>query len=227
MAFVEHIIETDKNLDEILHAKRITGARYIKVHKTAAVTIQRYYRGYYTRLYFSKLHLAAVIIQKYWKGYITRRYNGNNYNNYKYSFEQYILCFRNFDELVIETFVNKSIKYYNESATVIQSHFKGYYTRKHYADVKKMKKWVKNNQDANDEWSKVMRSYKQNICVEFEKVYKEKVKSLIIKMAYKFHPLLRTKAIQGVYSDKGTKNTYSDSEFEQILRSIYIKNNKK
>lgn len=83
MAFVERIIETDKNLDEILQEKRKNGTRYIKVHKTAAITIQRYYRGYYTRLYLSKLNLAAKIIQKYWKGYVNRRYNDNN-NCYYY-----------------------------------------------------------------------------------------------------------------------------------------------
>lgn len=85
MAFVEHIIENDKNLDEILQGKRKNGVRYFKVHKTAAIIIQRYYRGYYTRLYLSKLNLAAKTIQKYWKGYLTRRYKNNNYC-YKYSF---------------------------------------------------------------------------------------------------------------------------------------------
>lgn len=126
---------------------------------------------------------------------------------------------------MIETFVIKSIAYYNKSATIIQRHFKGYYTRKHYADVKKMKKWVANNQKMNDEMTNVMLSYKENICKEFEKINKERVKSMIIEMVDKHHPLLRTKSKKGVYSKKG--HTYSDSEFEKIIRNIYVQMHKK
>lgn len=88
-----------------------------------------------------------------------------------------------------------------------------------------MKKWVANNQKTNDEMTNVMLSYKENICKEFEKINKERVKSMIIEMVYKHHPLLRTKAIKGVYSKK--ENAYSDSEFEKIIRNIYIQIHKK
>jgi len=74
MVFVEYIIRTEKNLDNILQLKQRNGTQFIEGNKTAAITIQRHYRGYYTRLYFSKLNVATKIIQKHWKGYIARRY---------------------------------------------------------------------------------------------------------------------------------------------------------
>lgn len=79
MAFVENIIDNDKNIDVILRMKRRNGARNTKAYKMAAITIQRHFRGYYTRLYISKLNLAAITIQKHWRGYMTRRFNNNNY----------------------------------------------------------------------------------------------------------------------------------------------------
>lgn len=81
MAFVENIIHNQENLEVILQSKRKNGVQYVETNKTAAITIQRYFRGYYTRLYLSKLNLAATTIQKHWKGYVARRYNNYNYKN--------------------------------------------------------------------------------------------------------------------------------------------------
>lgn len=65
----------ETNIDVILQSKQRNGIhQYIEINKTAAITIQRYYRGYHTRIYILKLNLAAIVIQKYWKGYLTRRY---------------------------------------------------------------------------------------------------------------------------------------------------------
>lgn len=88
-----------------------------------------------------------------------------------------------------------------------------------------MTKWLKNIQMKNNTWSEAMYSYKQNICIELENIYKEKIKSMIIEMVYKHHPMLRTKSIKGVYSEK--KNVYSDSEFEKFIRDTFIQINKK
>jgi len=79
MVFVENITRTEKSIDQILQLKQRNGTLFIERNKMAAITIQRHYRGYYTRLYFSKLNVAAKIIQKHWKGYITRRYINYNY----------------------------------------------------------------------------------------------------------------------------------------------------
>lgn len=73
MAFVENIIYNESSIDVLLQNKRQNGVQYIEVNKKAAITIQRYYKGYYTRLYFSKINFAATIIQKHWKGYMARR----------------------------------------------------------------------------------------------------------------------------------------------------------
>lgn len=77
MAFVENIINNESSIDIILELKQKEGAKYIKANTTAAITIQRHYRGYYTRLYISKLNSAAIKIQKFWKGYMARRYINN------------------------------------------------------------------------------------------------------------------------------------------------------
>jgi len=88
MVFVEYITRNKKNIDNTLQLKQKNGIRFIEGNETAAITIQRHYRGYYTRLYFSKLNFAAKIIQKYWKGYITRRYT-----NYKYVFTKLVIFY--------------------------------------------------------------------------------------------------------------------------------------
>lgn len=75
MAFVENIIQNQENLDVILQLKRRNGIQYMEANNMAAITIQRYFRGYNTRIYLTKLNLAATIIQKHWKGYMARRYN--------------------------------------------------------------------------------------------------------------------------------------------------------
>lgn len=80
MVFVENITRNEKDTDNTLQLKQRNGSRFIEGNKMAAIIIQRHYRGYYTRLYFSKLNVAAKVIQKYWKGYVTRRYTN------------YILC---------------------------------------------------------------------------------------------------------------------------------------
>jgi hypothetical protein len=73
MAFVENIINNQLNIDTILKEKQRNGVQYIEAHRLAAITIQRHYKGYYTRLYFLKLNLAAIIIQKHWKEYMAKR----------------------------------------------------------------------------------------------------------------------------------------------------------
>lgn len=73
MAFVDKIIHDEININVILQLKQENGTQYIDTNRMAAIIIQRHFRGYYTRAYFSKLHLAATTIQKYWKGYIARR----------------------------------------------------------------------------------------------------------------------------------------------------------
>ncbi|XP_026823385.1 spermatogenesis-associated protein 17 [Rhopalosiphum maidis] len=202
MVFIENITRIERGIDNILQLKQRNGTRIIEGNKTAAITIQRHFRGYYTRLYFSKLNVAAKVIQKHWKGYITRRY---------------------FNNLLIKTFVCKSIDYYNKAATIIQKYYKGYYIRKYYLDIKKNTKWIKEIQKQNDAWSNIMNDYNQNICNHLEIIHKEKIKCLIIKMVYKHHPMLRTILRKGVFSGK----TNSDSEFEKLVRNIYAQINKK
>lgn len=73
MAFVENIINNQRNINTILQMKQRNGAQYIETHRVAAIIIQRHYKGYYTRLHFLKLNLAAIIIQKHWKGYMAKR----------------------------------------------------------------------------------------------------------------------------------------------------------
>jgi len=134
-----------------------------------------------------------------------------------------LLYFRYFNDIAIKTFVFMSIDYYNKAATIIQKYFKGYYIRKHYLDVKKNSKWIKEIQKQNDAWSKVMNDYNQNICNKFEIIHKERVKCLIIDMVYKHHPMLRTILRKGVFSGNGN----SDSEFEKLVRYIYAHINEK
>lgn len=88
-----------------------------------------------------------------------------------------------------------------------------------------MKLWIKEIQEKNDTWSKVMQDYKKNICKQFEKMHKEKVKCMIIEMVKKNHPMLRTKSKKGVFSTKGQTN--NDSEFEKFIRDTYAQLNKK
>lgn len=75
MAFVENIIQNKSNIDSTLQSKQRKEARRATAYKKAAITIQRHYRGHYTRSYFFKLNLAAIIIQKHWRGYIGRKYS--------------------------------------------------------------------------------------------------------------------------------------------------------
>lgn len=75
MSFVEDNGFNEINIGLILQTKRRNDThQYNDINLTAAITIQRYYRGYHTRIYISKLNLAAIVIQKYWKGHLTRRY---------------------------------------------------------------------------------------------------------------------------------------------------------
>lgn len=66
----------------LLQIKLKNEARNTKANNMAAITIQRHFRGYYTRLYISKLNLAAITVQKHWKGYMTRRCNIYNYKQF-------------------------------------------------------------------------------------------------------------------------------------------------
>lgn len=74
MAFAKNIIHNKTNLERILRLKRKSEARYVVAYKAAAITIQRHYRGHYTRLHLSNLKSAAITIQKYWRGHIARKY---------------------------------------------------------------------------------------------------------------------------------------------------------
>lgn len=140
-----------------------------------------------------------------------------------------MICFnfvlRYFNGLAIKTFVIKSIDRYYKAATTIQKHFRGYYVRKYCLDIRKMKEWLKEVLKKNDDWSKAMHDYKKNICAEFEKKNEERVKIKLTKMVNKHHPMLRTKTIKGVFSEK--ENSHNDSEFEKNLRSLYARLNKK
>lgn len=76
MSFVENKNGFNEiNIDLISQTKRRNDTyQDVETNLIAAITIQRYYRGYHTRIYISKLNLAATVIQKYWRGYLTRRY---------------------------------------------------------------------------------------------------------------------------------------------------------
>lgn len=143
----------------------------------------------------------------------------------EYLLSKYNLCFRYFNGLLIKTFVNKSIDYYNKTATTIQKHFKGYYVRKYHLDVKKIRKWIKEILKKNDAMSIVMKDYKQSMCTELEKINKEKMKCKVTEIVCKHHSLLRTKSIPGVFSIK--ENIYNDTEFEKLIRDLYVQINKK
>jgi len=84
MAFVEDIINNDREIEEILQSEQECGYDSHTTYNTVAIIIQRYYRGYYTRLYLSKLNSAAKIIQKCWRRYMIIKYNINN-NDFKRS----------------------------------------------------------------------------------------------------------------------------------------------
>lgn len=130
--------------------------------------------------------------------------------------------FRYFYDLVIKTFVHKSVEYYNKAATTIQKYYKGYYTRKHVLDVKKTKKWIKEIQEKNHAMLEAMKTYKLRVSTELENVNKEKVKCIIVDKVSKNHPKLRTKSKRGVFSTKEN----SDSEFEKLIRELQIQINK-
>lgn len=127
--------------------------------------------------------------------------------------------FRYFYDLVMKTFVHKSIEYYNKAATTIQKYYKGYYTRKNVLDEKKMKKWIKKIQEKNNAMSEAMKEYKLRVSTELENVNKEKVKCMIVDIVNKNHFKLRTLSKRGVFST-------SDSEFEKLVREIHIQINK-
>lgn len=79
MAFMENIISDEIiNTDLKLQLKQRNSTQYNEA-EMAATTIQRHYKGYYTRVYISKLHLAATIIQKHWRRYMARKYNNNKH----------------------------------------------------------------------------------------------------------------------------------------------------
>lgn len=126
--------------------------------------------------------------------------------------------FRHFYDLVIKTFVHKSIEYYNKAATTIQKYYKGYYSRKHISDVKKMNKWIKEIQEKNHVMSEAMKEYKLRVSTELENVNKAKVKRMIVNMVNKNHPKLRTISKKGVFSTREK----SDSEFEKLIREIHV-----
>lgn len=77
MAFIENIIQNEININVLLQQRQKNGIHYIEANKMVAITIQRHYRGYYTRQYFLKLQLAATTIQKHWKKCMAKRYNDN------------------------------------------------------------------------------------------------------------------------------------------------------
>lgn len=81
MAFVQEIINNEREIEEILQSEQECRYAQHNTYNTAAIIIQRYYRGYYTRSFISKLNSAAIIIQKHWNGYMARRYNSNNNKN--------------------------------------------------------------------------------------------------------------------------------------------------
>lgn len=124
----------------------------------------------------------------------------------KCSLNKYHLCFRYFNDLLIKTFVTKSIDFYNKTPTTIQKNFKGYYTRKYHLDIKKMRKWIKEILKKNDARSIVMKDYKQSMCTELEKINKAKMKCKVIEIVCKNRSLLRTKSIPSVFIVKGDFN---------------------
>jgi len=73
MAFVEDIINNEKEIEEILQFEQECGYAQHITNNTSAVIIQRYNRGYYPRTHILKLISAAIIIKRHWKRYITRK----------------------------------------------------------------------------------------------------------------------------------------------------------
>lgn len=85
-------------------------------HFKAARTIQRHVRGWLTRRHLRSEDLYATTIARWWRGFWWRS---------RYAMIQSMLQ-------------RRIMKYYNDSATKIQSLFRGWQTRKNYQDFQGM-----------------------------------------------------------------------------------------
>ncbi|EDV58070.2 uncharacterized protein LOC6542935 [Drosophila erecta] len=84
----------------------------------AARTIQRYFLGWIVREHLRKLKLAAIVIQKWWRRFAAQR-------NLLYVAERALQ--------------SATLAHYERSATVIQTLYRGWWSRKHIFDLTMLK----------------------------------------------------------------------------------------
>lgn len=172
------------------------------VKNKAAITIQRFVRGFLTRQHFLKLNRNAMLYQKYVKGHLARRK---------------IL------KLPYSIYFNMLMKKYNHCATLIQSLWRGYCDRKNIMDFYKLKEWHKFVQEENENLLNEIARRRENppIDPEYSAVEVNLLKDWIKYISFKTHHLIRTKAIPGVYSVKGNPNHLS--LIELFMSSLNVK----
>lgn len=161
----------------------VSGRKY-----SAAVKIQKLFRGYSARKYLKIQHHAATLIQKTFRGWQVR---------YK------------LPDMMHEYFDRICLKQYTDAATRIQTLWRGYRVRKYEANIHQIMLDKRKAIEANEKMRHLI-----NNCRKQDKENCVKECSEILSILFNRHHLLRTYQKEGLFSIQGSEEL---SQIEQLL----------
>eukprot|EP01147_Barroeca_monosierra_P002143 gene2143-5173_t len=150
--------------------------------RNAAVTIQRWWRGYKARKHIHGMENAAILIQRMVRGLHGRKY---------------------FRQMVKQDLASKQIQHYNAMATKIQALWKGYLQRKYGFNYYSRKAYLTALVLHNAEIKRELDAYACEQQARLEEAQKKEEQRRRLRELQKQHVLLSTRAQKGILLSSG------------------------
>ena len=197
MSYLSYIRQNETLIEECYLANQAADQNRTTLH-SAAIAIQKTWRGYILRQKIKHLNQMATTIQSVYRGYKCRKW---------------------FHVQIAIEVQEMRKNYYDIMATKIQSAWRGYLSRKVLHNFYARKKYLQFVQIQNEIVVEQLTRYKQHTDDEKQRMNAILEEQAIINEARKTHYLLSTSQVKGVY-DPRTRNGQRRYPMDEMLRSV-------
>lgn len=197
MSYLSYLRQNASLIEECYTANQQSDTNRVTLH-SAAIAIQKTWRGYILRQKIKHLNKMATTIQSVYRGYKCRKW---------------------FHVQIAISVEEMRRSYYDIMATKIQSTWRGYRSRKVCHNFYARKKYLEFVQIQNEIVVEQLTRYKQHTDDEKQRMNAILEEQAIINEARKTHYLLSTSQVKGVY-DPRTKNGQRRYPMDEMLRSV-------
>lgn len=175
---VRLLAETDTIVEATYQRKNDAEAEREREY-VSAVKVQAWFRGTRVRSYMKHMNDSATEVQRRWRGFLGRKF-------FRLYVKNYVLVMK--------------LNFYNASATKVQKIWRGYYVRKYVFNYYSRKRYLEALVIKNDIIRSELAEYSEQQTQNRRRQQEAEDKRKSEQMARKFHYLISTNVIPGVFN---------------------------